>query len=99
MAQTGCVRQFFIKFNNVGFFGELSRVRFLHCRLFVLDSLLFYLKLFEIMTKEFESNGHRYKVTPVENSTDSIIIRDGTKTRRVKREIADRAIEFVDKLF
>lgn len=51
------------------------------------------------MTKEFESNGHRYTVTPIENSTDSIIIRDGTKTRRVKREIADRAIEFVDKLF
>lgn len=53
---------------------------------------------FNIMT-EFEYNGHRYKVVKVENSTDHLIIRDGRQTRRVKEEIADKAIEYVDKLF
>ena len=53
---------------------------------------------FNIMT-EFEYNGHCYKVVKVENSTDHLIIRDGRQTRRVKEEIADKAIEYVDKLF
>jgi len=48
---------------------------------------------------DFEYNGHNYKVVPVENSTDCLIIRDGRQTRRVKQEIADNAIEYVDKLF
>ena len=51
------------------------------------------------MTQEFEYNGHHYKVVKVENSTDHLIIRDGRQTRRVKEEIADKAIEFVERLF
>jgi len=38
-------------------------------------------------------------VVKVENSTDCIIIRDGRQTRRVRKEIAQKAVEFVDKLF
>ena len=48
---------------------------------------------------DFEYNGHNYKVVPVDNSTDCLIIRDGRQTRRVKQEIASNAIEYVDKLF
>lgn len=55
--------------------------------------------IYYIMTQEFDYQGHRYKVVKVENSTDHLIIRDGRQTRRVKEEIADKAIEFVDKLF
>ena len=51
------------------------------------------------MVKEFLSNGHHYQVVGIENSTDYIIIKDGRKTRRVKEEIAQKAIEYVDKLF
>ena len=52
------------------------------------------------MTREFNKNGHHYKVVGIENNPDEfIIIRDGRKTRRVKREIADKAMEYVDKLF
>ena len=51
------------------------------------------------MIKEFNYKGHHFKVVAVENSTDYIIIRDGRQTRRVKEEIADKAIEYVDKLF
>lgn len=49
--------------------------------------------------KEFYYNGHHYKVVQIEGSTDCNIIRDGRKTRRVKEEIANRAVEYVDKLF
>lgn len=50
--------------------------------------------------KEFNHNGHQYKVMPVEgNSEEFVIIRDGRSTRRVKKEIADRAIAYVDELF
>lgn len=48
---------------------------------------------------EFYYGGHHYKVTKIENSTDHIIIKDGRQTRRVKQEIASKAVEFVDKLF
>lgn len=52
------------------------------------------------MIKEFNYKGHHFKVVPIENNTDEfIIIKDGRKTRRVKREIAARAVEYVDKLF
>lgn len=51
------------------------------------------------MISEFYFKGHHYKVTPVETSTDYIIIRDGRQTRRVKEEIAQKAVEYVDKLF
>lgn len=51
------------------------------------------------MSNEFNFKGHHYKVVKIENSTDHIIIRDGRQTRRVKEEIANRAVEFVDKLF
>ena len=51
------------------------------------------------MMNEFYYGGHHYKVTKIENSTDHIIIRDGRQTRRVKEEIASKAVEYVDKLF
>ena len=51
------------------------------------------------MTQEFEYDGHHYKVVKVENSTDHLIIRDGRQTRRVKEEIADKAMEYVERLF
>lgn len=47
----------------------------------------------------FDYKGHHYQVVKVEMSTDFLIIRDGRQTRRVKKEIADNAIEYVDKLF
>ena len=52
------------------------------------------------MTREFNKNGHHYKVIGVENNPDEfIIIRDNRKTKRVKKEIADKAIEHVEDLF
>lgn len=48
---------------------------------------------------EFEHKGHRYKVVPIEGSTDYTIVQDGRRSRRVSKEIADKAIEYVDKLF
>ena len=52
------------------------------------------------MTKEFNYKGHHFKVVCIENNPDEfIIIKDGRKTRRVKKEIAQKAIEHVDKLF
>lgn len=51
------------------------------------------------MIREFNYNGHYYKVVAIENSTDYIIIRDGRQTRRVCKEIGDTDIENVDKLF
>ena len=49
--------------------------------------------------KEFTLNGHKYNVVPIDGSEDYSIIRDNRKVRRVKKEIADKAIEYVDKLF
>lgn len=49
--------------------------------------------------KEFYYNGHHYKVVQIEGSDDYSIIKDGKFTRRVKKEIAQRAVEYVDKLF
>ena len=52
------------------------------------------------MTREFNKNGHHYKVVGVENNPDEfIIIRDGRKTKRVNKETADNAIEHVEHLF
>lgn len=52
------------------------------------------------MIREFNYKGHHYKVVGIENNDDEfIIIMDGRKTRRVKKEVAQKAIEFVDKLF
>ena len=51
------------------------------------------------MKEKFEYNGHRYEVVQVENSTDCLIIKDGRQTRRVKEEIAEHAIEYVERLF
>ena len=52
------------------------------------------------MIKEFAYKGHTYKVVGIENNDNEfIIIRDGRNTRRVKKEVAVKAIEFVDKLF
>lgn len=52
-----------------------------------------------IMTNEFTYKGHTYQVVPIENSTDCTIIKDGRQSRRVSEEIADKAIEYIDKLF
>jgi len=52
------------------------------------------------MIKEFNYKGHHFKVVGIENNDDEfIIIKDGRKTRRVKREIADKAVEYVERLF
>ena len=51
------------------------------------------------MVKKFLYRGHQFELVKVENSTDYLIIRDGRKTRRVKQEIAEKAMENVDKLF
>ena len=51
------------------------------------------------MVKKFIYRGHQFELVKVENSTDYLIIRDGRQTRRVKQEIAEKAIENVDKLF
>lgn len=51
------------------------------------------------MIKEFNYKCHHFKVVGIENSTDYIIIRDGRQTRRVCKEIGEKAIENVDKLF
>lgn len=52
------------------------------------------------MIREFAYKGHHYKVVGIENNDEEfIIIRDGRNTRRVKKEIAEKAVEFVDKLF
>lgn len=52
------------------------------------------------MIKEFNHKGHHFKVVGIENNPDEfIIIKDGRKTRRVKKEIAQKAVEYVDKLF
>lgn len=52
------------------------------------------------MIKEFAYKGHHFKVVGIENNPDEfIIIRDGRNTRRVKKEIAEKAVEYVDKLF
>lgn len=51
------------------------------------------------MVKKFLYRGHQFELVRVENSTDYLIIRDGRQTRRVKQEIAEKAIENVDKLF
>lgn len=52
------------------------------------------------MIKEFNYKGHHFSVVGIENNPDEfIIIKDGRKTRRVKKEIAQKAIEHVDKLF
>lgn len=52
------------------------------------------------MITEFYQNGHHFKVIGIENNPDEfIIIRDGRNTRRVKEEIAQKAIEYVERLF
>jgi hypothetical protein len=52
------------------------------------------------MCKEFDYKNHHYQVVGIEGNPDeAIIIKDGRKTRRVKMEIAEKAIEYVDKLF
>ena len=51
------------------------------------------------MIKGFYYKGHYYNVVPIEGSTDHTIIKDGRQQRRVKKEIAENAIQYVDKLF
>ena len=52
------------------------------------------------MIREFPYKGHHFKIVGIENNDNEfIIIRDGRNTRRVKKEVAVKAIEFVDKLF
>lgn len=51
------------------------------------------------MTNEFDYNGHRYKVVKAEGGDGCFIIKDGRHSRKVCKEIADRAIEYVERLF
>lgn len=51
------------------------------------------------MVTKFYYKGHNIEVVPVENSTDYCIIRDGRETRRVCKEIGERAMQNIDKLF
>lgn len=51
------------------------------------------------MTKEFYFKGHHFKVVPIENSTDSNIVKDGKFVRRVSKEIAANAMQNIDRLF
>lgn len=51
------------------------------------------------MVREFNYKGHHYKVVPIEGSNDFTIIRDGRMPRRVCKEIAEKAIENVERLF
>ena len=52
------------------------------------------------MIKEFNNKGHHFKVIPIENNPEEfIIIKDGRKTKRVKRDIAANAVDHVDELF
>ena len=51
------------------------------------------------MTKEFNHNGHKYNVVPVENSDEFVIIRDNRRTSRVNKDVAENAVKYVDKLF
>lgn len=48
---------------------------------------------------EFYYKGHHYKVVPIEDSTDSNIVKDGKFVRRVSKEIASNAMQNVDRLF
>lgn len=51
------------------------------------------------MVNEFFYKGHHYKLVPIENSEDYTIVKDGRFARRVKKEIAEKAMQNVDKLF
>lgn len=52
------------------------------------------------MITEFYKGGHHFKVIGIENNLDEfIIIRDGRQTKRVKKEIAEKAPEHVEHLF
>lgn len=51
------------------------------------------------MMKEFYYKGHHFKVVPIEGGNDFYIVRDGRNTRKVSKEIAEKAKENVDKLF
>ena len=58
-----------------------------------------FLKLIFVMVKEFYYKGHHYNVVNAEGGEDYFIVKDGKTTRKVNKEIAQRAIEYVDKLF
>lgn len=51
------------------------------------------------MNREFNYNGHHYQVANAEGGDDWFIVKDGITTRKVGKEIADKAMEYVDKLF
>ena len=51
------------------------------------------------MVNEFYFKGHHYQVTPIEGCSDFTIVKDGKFARRIKKEIADNAMQNVDKLF
>lgn len=48
---------------------------------------------------KFYYKGHHYEVVKIEGSADYNIIKDGRQTRKVKHEIAIKAMQYVDKLF
>ena len=51
------------------------------------------------MIKEFYLKGHHYKLVPIEGSSDYMFIKDGTKTVRVSKEIAERGQENASIIF
>jgi len=51
------------------------------------------------MVNEFYFKGHHYQVTPIEGCDDFTIVKDGKFARRVKKEIAEKAMENADRLF
>lgn len=52
------------------------------------------------MITKFLYKGHEYQVVPIEGNTEEfIIIKDGKKTRKVTKQIAQQARQYVDKLF
>ena len=51
------------------------------------------------MVNEFYFKGHHYKVVNAEGGDDYFIVKDGKQSRKVSKEIAERAIEYVERLF
>lgn len=51
------------------------------------------------IVREFDYRGHHYLVVPIEGSDEFSITRDGLKARKVKREVAEQPMQYVEKLF
>lgn len=51
------------------------------------------------IVREFDYRGHHYLVVPIEGCDEFSITRDGLKARKVKREVAEQPMQYVEKLF